>query len=632
MKQPKLVDATQGELDALLALAKPTFPSDQYELLQGVLTTFVYVMRALQNAKTSLKRFRQMLFGASTESKHNVLTVKPGASDDDSDGDEALPQPGAAPASTTPADKAGLLEPKAREGHGRRAASAYCDSPVLVIDVPNLKSGDPCPECKAGKVYESPPKVIVKVVGQSPLGASIFHLRQLRCRLCDAVFTAPMPAGQSPTPKYDPSCAAMLAMLRYGAGMPFYRLEGLQANLNVPLPDATQWDIVFKALPAPKAVYTQLIRQAAQAPLLHTDDTPTKILSLMADRKVLEALGQTPTRKAINTTGIIAVLAEHKVALFVSGHHHAGDNLNLVLAQRAKELEPPIQMSDALSSNFMGSDEFERIVANCLTHGRRKFVSIVEHFPLECRYVIEVLAQVYAHDAHARGEGMTPAQRLQYHQAHSGPPMQALQQWMNDQFDQKQVEPNSVLGQALRYMLKHWSALTLFLSKAGAPLDNNLCERALKRAIRHRKNSMFYKTLNGAQAGDVYMSLIHTCELCHVNAFAYLQALQVRAKDVMAQAALWLPWNYHDQLEKSAPDPSQAGLGSPRPVPPEAGEPKARQSGAALVRAGSPPMSSTCNPHASKVREGSAVAPASGQKEKHPLDSRFWHNQNPCPS
>jgi transposase len=360
----------------------------------------------------------------------------------------------------------------------RRCASAYCDSPVLDIDVPNLKSGEPCPECVVGKVYDSPPKVIVKVVGQSPLGATIFNLKQLRCRLCEAVFTAPMPDGQSAAPKYDPSCAAMLAVLRYGAGMPFHRLEGLQASLNVPLPDATQWDIVSFALPAPKAVFTELIKQAAQAPLLHTDDTPTKILSLMADRKVLEALGQTPTSKAINTTGIIAVLAEHKVALFLSGHNHAGDNLNLVLAQRAKELEPPIQMSDALSSNFMGSDEFARIIANCMAHGRRQFVGIIEHFPQECRYVIEVLAQVYVHDAHARDEGMTPEQRLLHHQAHSGAPMQAMQQWMNAQLEQRLVEPNSALGGALRYMLKHWSALTLFLRKAGAPLDNNICNAA----------------------------------------------------------------------------------------------------------------------------------------------------------
>ena len=599
----------------------PTFPPEQYKLLQDVFDTFAYVMCALQNAKTSLKRFRQMLFGAKTESKDKVLGKTDALAAGDAGAGAGTEDGKIEPLANTPA--AGGA-PVPRRGHGRNAAKAYVNSPVIEVDVPNLKSGDPCPECTVGKVYDSPPKVIVKVVGQSPLGATIFQLERLRCRLCDAVFTAPMPAGQSTTPKYDHSCAAMLAVLRYGAGMPFYRIEGLQASLNVPLPDSTQWDIVCQALTAPKAVFTELINQAAQAPLLHTDDTPTKILSLMAQRKLLEAIGQTPANKAINTTGIIAVLAGHKVALFLSGHNHAGDNLNAVLAQRARELEPPIQMSDALSSNFMGSDEFARIVANCLTHGRRMFVSIIEHFPQECRYVIEVLAQVYVHDKQARDQSMTAEQRLLYHQTDSGPPMQALLQWMKDQIGQKQIEPNSAMGQALRYMIVHWNELTLFLRKAGAPLDNNICERALKRAILHRKNSMFYKTLNGAQAGDVYMSLIHTCELCDVNPFLYLQALQVHAKDVMARAALWLPWNFHDQLDKLGPDTSDASLGTPN-----AGEPNRRQAGAALVRVGSPPMSSTCNPQASRVQAGRA---ASGQKEKHPLDSRFWHNQNPCPS
>jgi hypothetical protein len=258
-------------------------------------------------------------------------------------------------------------------------------------------------------------------------------------------------------------------------------------------------------------------------------------------------------------------------------------------------------------------------VANCLTHGRRKFVDIIEHFPQECRYVIEVLAQVYAHDAHCRDEGLLGEQRLFYHQTHSSEPMQGLHQWMKAQLDQKKAEPNGALGGALRYMIKNWNALTLFLRKAGAPLDNNICERALKRAIRHRKNSMFYKTPKGAEVGDVYMSLIHTCELCHVNPFAYLQALQVHAEDVMEHAPLWLPWNYHDQLDKLALQTPGADLVLS----------KGRQVGAALVRVGSPPMSSTCNPHASRVRVGKA---ASGQKEKHPLDSLFWNIQNPCPS
>jgi hypothetical protein len=86
----------------------------------------------------------------------------------------------------------------------------------------------------------------------------------------------------------------------------------------------------------------------------------------------------------------------------------------------------------------------------------------------------------------------------------------------------------------------------LFLRKAGAPLDNNLCERALKKAILHRKNALFYKTRNGARVGDIYMSLIHTCELNGINAFDYLNQLQLNASDVEKHPARWMPWNYRE--------------------------------------------------------------------------------------
>ena len=147
-----------------------------------------------------------------------------------------------------------------------------------------------------------------------------------------------------------------------------------------------------------------------------------------------------------------------------------------------------------------------------------------------------------------RQDELSPQQRLSFHQEHSQPIMDGLQRWMTEQFEQRLVEPNSGLGKALRYLLRHWDELTLFLRKAGAPLDNNLCEQILKRAILHRKGSMFYKTLNGAEVGDIYMSLIHTCRLCDVNPFEYLKALQQHAQDVISRAARWLPWNYREQL------------------------------------------------------------------------------------
>ena len=539
MKEPELVTATQEELDELLALASKTFPARQYQLLEGVLATFVYVMLKLQNAKTSIRRFQRMLFGHRTEHKRNVLeraAVDPAVQDV---AESALAPPVLVPEPTLP-------QRPPRPGHGRNAAQAYSGAPIVECEHPELESGDRCPQCDKGRVYDSPPKSLVKVVGQAPLGATVYRVQRLRCRLCDTVFSAPLPAAVAALPKYDSSCASMIALLRYGNGMPHFRLEGLQASLYVPLPDATQWDIVSKAVPAPRAVFEELIRQAAQAPLLHSDDTPMKVLSLMAERERAEADGVKPAAKAINTSGIVAVLEQHKVVLFFTGHAHAGKNMQRVLAHRAQELQPAMQMCDALASNVAG--EFTTILANCLTHGRRQVVDVAEQFPEAARHVIEALAKVYEHDAKCRQDELSDEQRLSFHQEHSQPIMEGLQRWMKAQFEQRLVEPNSGLGKALRYLIKHWDALTLFLRKAGAPLDNNLCEQVLKRAILHRKGSMFYKTVKGAEVGDIYMSLIHTCRLCDVNPFEYLKALQQRVQDVISQPVRWLPWNYREQL------------------------------------------------------------------------------------
>jgi hypothetical protein len=184
------------------------------------------------------------------------------------------------------------------------------------------------------------------------------------------------------------------------------------------------------------------------------------------------------------------------------------------------------------------------ITGACLAHGRRQFVEVAANFPEPCRYVLETLGDVYKYDAEAHQGKFSPAERLAFHQQHSGPVMEQLHQWLEAQFALHQVEPNSGLGKAITYLLRHWKALTAFLREAGAALDNNVCERALKRAILHRKNALFYRTLHGSQVGDLFMSLIHSCELAGANPFDYLTELQRHAGELAANPSAWMPWNY----------------------------------------------------------------------------------------
>jgi transposase len=341
---------------------------------------------------------------------------------------------------------------------------------------------------------------------------------------------------------------------KYGSGVPFNRLERLEGSLGIPLPAATQWEIVRDSADRIEPVFEELIRQAAQGRVLYNDDTTMKILGLAKGHKEPKNVesAQRPERTGVFTSGIVSVLDEHRIALFSTGRRHAGENLTAVLKQRASELDKPIQMCDALSRNLPDlPEELQTIVAHCLAHARRQFVDVAANFPDECLYVLKILKDVYKNETEAKNQGMDPTARLHWHQSQSAPKMAELESWLTEQIEQHKVEPNSGLGEAITYMLKHWEALTLFLRKANAPLDNNVVERALKRAILHRKNAYFYRTENGAHVGDLFMSLIHTCELNSANPFDYLTKLQKHANELSSHPESWMPWNYRDTLQRT---------------------------------------------------------------------------------
>ena len=429
-------------------------------------------------------------------------------------------------------------------GHGRNGAEAFGGARKVAIAHQKLRHGDRCPECGKGNVYgQKEPKVLVRIVGQAPLAATVYSLERLRCGTCGQVFTAQEPDGVGPE-KYDETAAAMIAQLKYGSGTPFYRLEQLEDQLGIPLPAATQWEIVEEAAELIKPARDELIRQAAQGEVVHNDDTSMRVLRLVREPR--------DERTGVFTSGIVSTGQGWKIALYFTGRQHAGENIADVLKQRAKQSSPPIQMCDALSRNVPKSPAgVEILLANCLAHGRRQFVEVAANFPDECRYVLEMLGQVYGHDAEARASGLTPEEQLRFHQERSGPVMDLLHGWLEAQFAERKTEPNSGLGKAITYLLRHWRPLTLFLRQAGAPLDNNIVERALKRAVLHRKNALFYRTLNGAQVGDLFMSLIHSCQLCGANSFDYLTELQRHAQELAASPAEWMPWNYRQALERA---------------------------------------------------------------------------------
>ena len=291
-----------------------------------------------------------------------------------------------------------------------------------------------------------------------------------------------------------------------------------------------------------KPARDELIRQAAQGEVLHNDDTGMRVLKLEREPG--------DKRTGVFTSGIVSTAAGRKIALYFTGRQHAGENIADVLKQRARGVrrgDPDVRCVVVERAEAAGRGG---VAGGALPRPRTT---------ADCRSGAELSRRVPARAGksgrglpatmrRARDAGMTAEERLRFHQQHSKPIMDALHDWLEAQFAERKVEPNSSLGKAITYLLRHWKALTLFLRQAGAPLDNNLCERALKRAVLHRKNALFYRTLNGAQVGDLFMSLIHTCELCGANSFDYLTELQRHAQELAANPASWMPWNYRETL------------------------------------------------------------------------------------
>lgn|GEM_PF-45066 len=530
--------------------------------VEQIIRMYFWVVFALQEAKLSVTRLRNLLFGSRAQPKDwpasEVEATSSEAPRQAAGAEEAATVEEVAPCLETTGCEAGSgaseneAKPKPKGGHragtGRLGADAYVGAKRTECRHEDLAVGQRCPVCGQGTLYALPSGVEIRIDGQALLSAIRYELHKLRCSACGQIFTASLPheAGEE---KYSARARAVLAVSRYYLGLPLYRVEAYQAMLGVPVPDATQWDAIEKVGDCAYVVFAQMEQVAAQGELIWQDDTAVRILSLMQENLELIAAAQahglsTPKeRTGMHTTALVVKVGEHTAILYYSSRRHAGENLQALLDQRAAGLDKPLAMSDALSSNEV-AQEAALIRCHCLAHGRRKFSDLAEVFPHECQVVLEVLRQVFDHDEQARQAQLSPEARLAYHQEYSQPLMAGLKGWLATQMDGHLVEPNGSLGKAMVYMQRHWETLTRFLSVPGAPLDNNLAERVLKLFIRQRKNSLFYKSTHSAYIASVLTSLIATCLYAGVNAVEYLVALQEHRREVFADPAAWLPWAY----------------------------------------------------------------------------------------
>lgn len=560
LKEPRFKDVTVDEIWQLLEQVKPRLSDEEYEFFLSMAETLLYLKDVADDQKVRMRALIKQLLGSKTEEL--LLQQEQGSTSSAESLDEDTKEQ---------SDSQDNKNKKPRSGGGRHSASNFPKATHIVHEVAGMSAGTPCPRCgqeSQGKLYAREDKVLLRIKAQSPIVAMVHHLKSWRCRLCDYTITA-TPPEEVGTARFDDSVGVFLAISRFELGLPSFRMENWLKREQTPIPQGTQYQLMHEIFLILLPIYQRLHLLAAQADCFLSDDTRNRILNYIPE---LEG----SNRRQIFTTIIRArgptdsfddnEKRSCEIVLYSTGPRHTRDNLKTLLLQRVHGLRLPLVMTDGSSmaslepAKARGKGTIEQreyskkiaVMAGCLAHARRKFFLIRTDFPNQCQPILQAFQKIYALESSMKRCGFEPLQRMHAHQMRSASHMLQIRQICLTHLQEKLVEPNSILGQSMNYFLKQYDKLTAFLRDERSPLDNNLAEQGLKLPIRHRKNSLFYKTEAGARTGDVFTSIIQTCIANNVSAQDYMLNL-AKHKDKVAQAPHeWLPWNYHLNLSSNS--------------------------------------------------------------------------------
>ena len=543
MKEPTPVTLSGNQYEQLiLEIKKSNLSESTQTLVLGIIQLCLWMQTRLEKSKISISKLKRLFF-IKTESRKKKDT-KPETNNSCGPNSDEIKN-ALIPINNVETLTINNEDVKKRIGHGRRGADEYIETEHIEIEHPLYRVGDLCPiDGCSGKLSLSSPGIFIRIEGSNLFNVFRYETQKLRCALCGTLFTATLPDHIKS--KYDFSAKALIAVMKYEMGVPWYRLAKWQQQIGAPIPESTQWELMVELYNCVAVVFNLLVTLAAQSKLFYQDDTTFKILEVIRENKDKDSAKE---RTGMLTTGIVAEHDNHLIYLFFSGTNHAGDNLSEVLTHRDPTLPAPLQMSDALSSNTV-EKSFATIVCNCLVHGRRKFIDIESLYPKQSGVILDAISAIYKNEQYCKTHKLSPEARLAYHQGHSEKIMTNMKADMEEAI--KTAEPNAPLAAAYKYFLKRWKTFTRFLTHVGAPLDTNIVERGLKLIIRVRKASLFYKTRRGALIGSQLVSIIQTALKSKVNPIKYLTALQEHSDEVAKNTYAWLPWNYEKTIKQLA--------------------------------------------------------------------------------
>ena len=445
----------------------------------------------------------------------------------------------------------------------RRREECQIVKKIKVITHPMVESGQKCDNCPKGRMYKTDPSTSIKREVQIIVRIIQQERERYRCNCCGHYSVAPDPEPSNPTGFTRQSLLCLTQLIANG-NLPFYRCANLLNNwgLNVDARDIQKgvaWMATFL-----RPIYASMQSEVVNCPIIQADDTTVKCLSIIAKSK---QQGPKKKRKGKNLpheerltvykTALIGLDLNHKIVAvtYQTSGKHMSEKLVTLLTKRDPASKEYILMADMAAvcesalKNTDKSGKTSYYRAGCNAHALRRFKEACKYDP-RFEELLKLYQEIYEIDCLIREANLDPQERLSLHQQMSKLRFEKMttvcQNLLNHPDAKQRVEPNSKPGEALRYFLNHQKALSAFLDYVGAPLDNNLAERVLKKPIIHRKNSYFYKNFKGAEDLDILYSIAQTCALLGVNFAQYLDYLhKLGAAELQEHSQFHTPTAYY---------------------------------------------------------------------------------------
>jgi hypothetical protein len=440
----------------------------------------------------------------------------------------------------TPSSNESLAAPASpRKGHGRKPL-LHLVSTTEHHDTVSDKLQTPCKQC-GSRMCKGHARNTTIVTANTLLSVQLHVREAIECKTCGNEEVSPLPEeiSRGLIGRYDASAVALLAYLRYFSGFASHRFEQASGFLGLEVSETTQWDLFEAAADRLAPLHRFLTSLASTAEVITMDHTGAKVVAEQRHRRLLQ--GEEATRIGMVTSSFLVELKnpQHRFALFHTGPVDAGQYLKRFLEHRPPGTGRLLVACDALSSN-QNQEHPDVVLALCNVHARRAFLDLGEHTPVAAMNILKAYETVFRTER--RAKDWTPEARLELRKTFSEPAMRRIRELALSELLSENRLPAGRLTEPFAYILRHFERLVTFCSHARAPVHTNDVERALKKPILHRKNSLFFQTFAGSGVGDLFTSLFLSASLAGHNPIAFVREALQNWRTLARAPSTFTPW------------------------------------------------------------------------------------------